>query len=133
MVMDGLSATRRPLVLAIAEGALRGVLAAHLTLHDHMPIICTDHLDPALGPALRAAAILVIEETLIAAAPEQWAETLRDQCWGGALIVIVHFMPDGVRETEGIALVDRAMAVSAVPELVAKWQASGTRLLNRPD
>lgn len=133
MAIDGLSPPRRPLVLAIAEGGLRGVLSAHLTLHDHMPIICTDHLDPALGPALRASAILVIEETLIAAAPEQWAETLRDQCWGGALIVIVHFMPDGVRATEGIALVDRSLAVSAVPELIDKWQMSGTKLVNRPD
>lgn len=97
-----------------------------------MPIICTDHLDPALGPALRAAAILVIEETLIAAAPDQWAETLRDQCWGGALIVIVHFMPEGIRKTEGLALVDRALAVSTVPALVEKWQANGTSLVNRP-
>lgn len=133
MAIEGLSATRRPLVLAIAEGGLRGVLAAHLTLHDHMPIICTDHLDPALGPALRAAAILVIEETLIAAAPEQWAEKLREQSWGGALIIIVHYMPDGVRASDGLALVDRALAVSAVTNLVAEWQANGTKLVNLPD
>ncbi|PTS72269.1 hypothetical protein DBR17_19935 [Sphingomonas sp. HMWF008] len=128
-----MSAMRRPLVLAIGEGAFRGVLAAHLTLHNHMPIICTDHLDPALGPALRGAAILVIEETLIAAAPEQWTETLRDQCWGGALIVIVDTMPEGIRATEGVALVHRALAVRTVTELVEKWQANGTNLLSRPD
>jgi len=128
-----MSATRRPLVLAIADAGLRSVLAAHLTLNDHMPIICTDHLDPALGPALRAAAILVIEEGLIAAAPEEWAETLRNQCWGGALIIIVQYMPDGIRGTEGIALVDRRHAVWAVTERVRDWQARGTSLVNRPD
>ncbi|WP_404367806.1 hypothetical protein AB5I39_13515 [Sphingomonas sp. MMS24-J45] len=123
---------RRPLVLAIGEGAFRGVLAAHLTLHNHMPIICTDHLDPALGPALRGSAILVIEETLIAAAPEQWAETLRDQCWGGALIVIVDNVPEGIRASEGVALVNRALAISAITDLVEKWQADGSNLLSRP-
>lgn len=128
-----MSVRRRPLVLAIGEGAQRGLLAAHLTLHGHMPILCTDHLDPALGTALRGAAILVIEEALIAAAPDQWAETLRNQCWGGSLIIIVDHIPEGVRATEGIALVDRAVAIGAITELVEKWQTNGGNLINRPD
>ena len=49
MATDGKSATRRPLVLAIAEAGLRIVLAASLALNDQLPIICTEYLDPALG------------------------------------------------------------------------------------
>lgn len=133
MGTEGMGATRRPLVLAIAETGLRAVLAAHLALQDHMPIICTDHRDPALGAALRAAAILVIEEALIAAVPERWAETLRAQCWGGALIIIVQNMPDGIGASDGIALVDRALAVVAVTTLIEEWQTNGSTLVNRPD
>ena len=108
MATEGKSVTRRPLVLAIAETGLRSVLAANLALHDHLPIICTDYLDPALGAALRAAAILVIEEALIVSAPERWIETLRAQSWGGGLIIIVEYIPNGLSASEGLALVDRA-------------------------
>ena len=133
MATDGKSATRRPLVLAIAEAGLRSVLAASLALNDQLPIICTEYLDPALGAALRAAAILIIEEALILSAPEQWIETLRAQSWGGALIIIVEYMPNGINASDGLALVDRAYAVSAVTTLVNDWQTNGTKLVNRPD
>ena len=119
--------------MAIAEAGLRSVLAASLALNDQLPIICTEYLDPALGAALRAAAILIIEEALISSAPEQWIETLRAQSWGGALIIIVEYMPNGINASEGLALVDRAYAVSAVTTLVTDWQTNGTKLVNRPD
>jgi len=101
-------------------------------MNGEMPILCADHRNPALGEALRSAAILVIEESLIAATPAEWVETLRDQCWGGALIIIVDHIPDGVREAGGIALVDRQQALRAVTELVRDWQSNSSSLVNSP-
>jgi len=124
--------TRRPLVLALVDLGLRSLLVSHLTMNGEMPILCADHRNPGLGEALRGAAILVIEESLIAATPAEWAETLRDQCWTGALIIIVDHMSDGVREADGIALVDRQQALRAVTELVRDWQSNSSSLVNSP-
>jgi hypothetical protein len=117
-----MSARKRPLILALADVGLRSLLATYLTLNGEMPIVSADHRDPALSEALRRAAILVIEEQLIAATPLEWAETLRNQCWCGELIIIVDFMPDGIRESEGIALIDRSRAFWAVPEVLRHWR-----------
>jgi hypothetical protein len=87
-----------------------------------MPISTADHLDPALGEALRVAAILIIEEALIASAPVEWANTLRDQCWSGELVIIVDQLPAPREEFDGIALVDRRSAVATVPTLVQEWR-----------
>jgi hypothetical protein len=117
-----MSVTRRPLILALSDVGLRSVLAAHLGMAGEIPVSTADHLDPTLGEALRAAAILIIEESLIASAPLEWAKTLRNQCWSGELIIIVNHLPEMLRESDGIALVDRKCAVDCVPKLVQRWQ-----------
>jgi hypothetical protein len=117
-----MSVKRRPLILALSDAGLRSVLAAHLGMAGEVPVSTADHLDPTLGAALRAAAILIIEEALIASAPLEWAETLRNQRWSGELIIIVNHMPAMPRETDGIALVDRKNAVTSILELVQRWQ-----------
>jgi hypothetical protein len=121
-----MSATQRPLILALSDAGLRSVLAARLSMAGEMPVSTVDYLDPALGEALRAAAILVIEESLIASAPVEWAVTLRNQCWSGELVIIVDQMPALFSESEGIALVDRKNAVVTVPALVQRWQSQRT-------
>ncbi|MEG3144324.1 hypothetical protein U1839_06620 [Sphingomonas sp. RT2P30] len=127
-----MSATQRPLILALSDAGLRSVLAAHLGMAGEMPVSTADHLDPALGEALRAAAILIIEETLIASAPVEWANTLRDQCWSGELVIIVDQMPALQGECDGIALVDRRSAAAIVPTLVQRWQSRRTELDTPP-
>lgn len=117
-----MSAMPRPLILAIVDPGLRSILGAYLTMAGETPISTTDHLDPTLGATLRDRAILVIEEMLIASPPLEWAETLRDQCWTGLLIVIVRDLPEPVQEAHGIALVDRRHAPVAIPTLIQRWR-----------
>lgn len=117
-----MSATRRPLILALEDIGLRSVLAARLSMAGEVPIVTEDHRDPALGQALRGAAILVIEESLIATTPVEWAETLRDQCWAGDLIIIANQIPETVREADGIAMIDRRRAHTAIPDLIRQWR-----------
>lgn len=121
-----MSATQRPLILALSDAGLRSVLAAHLSMAGEMPVSTADHLDPTLGEALRSAAILVIEESLIASAPLEWAHTLRDQRWSGELVIIVDQMPALFSESDGVALVDRKNAVVIIPALVQRWQSHGS-------
>ena len=87
-----------------------------------MPISTADHLDPTLGKDLRAAALLVIEGALIGPPPEDWAETLRNQCWSGRVIVIVDTAPEDHRPDDTIALVGRRDAGAAILALVQLWQ-----------
>lgn len=112
----------RPLILAIADPGLRAILAAYLTMAGETPISTADHLDPTLNAALRNAAILVIEESLIASPPRDWTETLRDQCWTGWHIIITQTLAEPVPETDGVALVHRREAPVAIPPIIDRWR-----------
>jgi len=113
---------RRPLILAIVDPGLRSILAAYLTMAGETPISTADHLDPTLDATLRDRAILVIEEPLIASAPRDWTETLRDQCWTGFVIIIAHTLHESVPENDGVALVDRHSAPAAIPPIIQRWR-----------
>jgi NAD(P)-dependent dehydrogenase (short-subunit alcohol dehydrogenase family) len=92
------------------------------TIAGETPISTADHLDPTLDATLRDRAILVIEEPLIASAPRDWTETLRDQCWTGFVIIIAHTLHESVPENEGVALVDRHSAPAAIPPIIQRWR-----------
>lgn len=126
-----MSATRGPLILAIADAGLRSILAAQLGMAGHMPISTVDHLDPTLGEDIRSTALLIIEEALIAPPPLDWAETLRNQCWAGQVIVIVNARDDHIQQDETIMLLDRRDAGAGILTLVHAWQSEATVPISR--
>ncbi|MES2269464.1 MAG: hypothetical protein V4533_01150 [Pseudomonadota bacterium] len=113
---------RRPLIIAISDPGLRSVLAALLTMAGETPISTVDHLDPALGAELREIAILVIDEPLISAAPPEWTETLRNQCWTGSLVIVADRLLRPSEPEDGIMLVQRSQAAYAIPPIISRWQ-----------
>ncbi len=117
-----MNVTRRPLILAIVDPGLRSILAAYLTMAGETPVSTADHLDPTLDATLRDKAILIIEEPMIASAPHDWTETLRDQCWTGLVIIIAHTLHEPVPESDGIALVERRNAPAAIPPIIERWR-----------
>ncbi|WP_037515960.1 hypothetical protein [Sphingomonas sp. PAMC 26621] len=126
-----MSATQGRLILAIVDTGLRSILAAQLGMAGHMPISTVDHLDPTLSEHIRATALLIIEEALIAPPVVDWAETLRNQCWMGQIIVIVNAKDDQIQQDDKVMLVDRRDAGAAVLTLVHAWQSQATVAISR--
>ncbi|AOH82909.1 hypothetical protein AWL63_01870 [Sphingomonas panacis] len=123
-----MSGTNSHLILAIRDPGLRSLLAARLGMAGEMPISTVDHLDPTLGEAIRATALLIIEESMIEAPLAEWVETLRNQCWAGRIIIISNAVL-GLAETDDTVMVAPRDAGTAIPALVQLWQAErGKRL-----
>lgn len=118
------------IVLAVTNAGLRSILSAQLGMAGEMPISTPDHCDPALSKRLRATALLIIEESLIGSAQTDWAETLRDQCWSGRIIIIVNKMPTGPPTDDEVTLVDRLDASRAILGVVRLWRSRDGDLLN---
>lgn len=124
-----MSGTSPQLILAIKDPGLRSLLAARLGMAGEMPISTVDHLDPTLGEAIRATALLIIEEAMIQAPLTEWVETLRNQCWAGRIIIISNAV-QGLAERDDTVMVARRDAGAAIPVLVQLWQAERARRLN---
>ncbi|MEG3175087.1 hypothetical protein U1872_02515 [Sphingomonas sp. RB3P16] len=114
---------RGQLVLAVADAGLRSVLAALLGMAGELPITTADHLDPTLGEELRGSSMLIIEDRLIDAAPGEWIETLRNQCWLGDMIIITEESASAVSVDSDVVAVDRWNVAVAMLPIVARWRA----------
>jgi len=128
-----MSIAQGQLVLAITDPGLRSILSAQLGMAGETPISTTNHLSPTLSKTIRATALLIIEESLIASASPDWAETLRDQSWSGQIIIIVDKAADGHQPDDNIALVGRRDAGVAILALVRLWHLQHSEQLNSPE
>lgn len=123
--------SRYPVVLAIVDPGLRSVLTALLGMAGEAPISTTDHLDPTLGENMRATAMLIIQGVMIGAAPTEWGETLRNQCWLGSIVIIAEQPLADVQPEDGVTLVHRRSASTGVVDAVQRWHSKNQSSANR--
>lgn len=109
-------------VLAISDPALRTMLAAELGLAGEVLISTSSHLNSNLSASVRAKALLVIEQCLIASGATDWAEELRQNNWTGRAIAVVDSGHGLSHDDEEIYFVCRHNAAAATLELVLKWK-----------
>lgn len=128
-----MTSSRGPLVLAIADTALRSILSARLGMAGQIPISTTDHQDPCLRPEIRSTALLIIDETMIGSGSLDWTETLRNQCWSGQIIIVADAIKGRVEHDETVLLVDRRDASVAIPALVQLWLSHGNTSVNHSE
>jgi hypothetical protein len=117
-----MKAARGQLVLAMSDRALCSLLAARLGMAGETPITTASHLNPVFGTDFRAAALLIVEDRLIAQDPPEWSGTLRNQGWTDQIIVIVDMVPDPPPVDAMMISVERRDAGATVPTLVQLWQ-----------
>jgi len=121
------------LVLAISDAGLRSMLAALIGMAGEIPISTASHLHPTLGGELRATALLIIEDALIASPSHDWADVLRAQCWFGRIIVVVDELPAHPPRDETMAFVEKRRADAAILPLLRLWQSQAGAQLTLPE
>lgn len=109
-------------VLIIRNAGLRSSLSARLELAGVEVVSAAEFRDPALERRLRARAVLVLDEEVVADEAGDWLAALRTEAQWSRIVVLVEAGDGPAGPDDRLVRIERRTAAAELARLLPQWR-----------